>query len=210
MELQRDVKPEEGPAGHSAPSENEGTPKRTRQSAPGGGIEGLTRGPGSVPDAGDMSREEYEKLLDMYDVSFSNFAEGEVVRGKVLRVLPGEVIVDVGYKSEGLIDIEEFTDPAGEVHVAVGDTVDVLLEKTENKEGYVVLSKEKAEKMKVWEEVERAYNTGQVDYRPRHRARSRAVSPSTSACAPSFPAAWWTSVPSGTSTRCAARSSACA
>jgi small subunit ribosomal protein S1 len=80
----------------------------------------------------------------------------------VLRILPNEVVVDVGYKSEGLIDIEEFTDPAGRVHVEVGDVIDVLLEKTENQEGYVVLSKEKAEKMKIWEEVEQAYNEGKI------------------------------------------------
>jgi len=103
-----------------------------------------------------------QKLLSMYEDSFQNLAEGEVVTGTVLKVLPNEVIVDVGYKSEGLIDIEEFSGPDGKVHVDVGDKVDVLLEKTENKEGYVVLSKEKAEKMKVWEEVERAYNTGAV------------------------------------------------
>src|SRR5215468_5323194 len=141
MELQKDVKPEEGVAGHAAPAASEDPKKRGKQAKSGvSSISGVTRGPGSVPEAGELSREDYEKLLDMYDVSFKNLAEGEVVRGKVLKVLPGEVIVDVGYKSEGIIDIEEFTDGAGRVHVAVGDTVDVLLEKTENKEGYVVLS----------------------------------------------------------------------
>ena len=106
--------------------------------------------------------EEYERLLDMYDVSFRNFAEGEVVRGVVLRVSESEVIVDVGYKSEGMIAIEEFRDENGEIPVKTGDSVDVLIEKTENREGYVVLSKEKAEKMKVWDEVERAYQERRV------------------------------------------------
>ena len=161
MELQKDIKPEEGPTGHSS-APGEGTAPRRAKGKVGGAMPGVSRAPGAGSDTGGMSREDYEKLLDMYDVSFKNLAEGEVVRGKVLKVLPGEVIVDVGYKSEGIIDIGEFTDGAGRVHVAVGDQVDVLLEKTENKEGYVVLSKEKAEKMKVWEEVERAYNTGQV------------------------------------------------
>jgi small subunit ribosomal protein S1 len=110
----------------------------------------------------DMDRAEYEQLLGLYDDSFRNLAEGEVVKGKVLRILPNEVVVDVGYKSEGLIDIEEFADPSGRVHVEVGDVIDVLLEKTENQEGYVVLSKEKAEKMKIWEEVEQAYNEGKI------------------------------------------------
>jgi len=106
--------------------------------------------------------EEYERLLDMYDVSFKNFAEGEVVRGIVLQVSGSEVIVDVGYKSEGIIPIEEFRDETGQVGIKPGDTVDVLLEKTEDKEGYVVLSKEKAEKMKVWDDVERAYQERRV------------------------------------------------
>ncbi len=110
----------------------------------------------------EMDRAEYEQLLGLYDDSFRNLAEGEVVKGRVLRILPNEVVVDVGYKSEGLIDIEEFADPSGRVHVEVGDIIDVLLEKTENQEGYVVLSKEKAEKMKIWEEVEQAYNEGKI------------------------------------------------
>ena len=162
MDLQKDVKRDDSTAtpASGAPEETgRRAPKKARAGSP---IAGISGAPGSAPDAGELSREDYEKLLDMYDVSFKNLAEGEVVRGKVLKVLPGEVIVDVGYKSEGIIDIDEFTDGAGRVHVAVGDQVDVLLEKTENKEGYVVLSKEKAEKMKVWEEVERAYNTGAV------------------------------------------------
>ncbi len=106
--------------------------------------------------------EEYERLLDMYDVSFRNFAEGEVVRGVVLQVSASEVIVDVGYKSEGIIPIDEFRDETGQIGVKPGDLVDVLLEKTEDKEGYIVLSKEKAEKMKVWDDVERAYQERRV------------------------------------------------
>src|SRR5204863_319115 len=66
-------------------------------------------------------------------------------------------IVDVGYKSEGIIAIDEFLDENGEVTVQPGDIVDVLLERTEDREGYVVLSREKAEKMKIWDEVEKAY-----------------------------------------------------
>src|SRR3954462_2727824 len=106
--------------------------------------------------------DEYERLLDMYDVSFKNFAEGEVVKGTVLQVSENEVIVDVGYKSEGIIPVDEFRDENGQITVKAGDLVDVLLEKTEDKEGYVVLSKEKAEKMKVWDEVERAYQERRV------------------------------------------------
>jgi small subunit ribosomal protein S1 len=120
--------------------------------------------PAGEPETHDtaLEAEEYERLLDMYDVSFKNFAEGEVVRGVVLHVSDGEVIVDVGYKSEGIIPVDEFKDENGQVTVKAGDTVDVLLEKTEDREGYVVLSKEKAEKMKVWDDVERAYQERRV------------------------------------------------
>ena len=58
----------------------------------------------------------------MYDVSFRNFAEGEVVRGVVLRVSESEVIVDVGYKSEGVIALEEFRDETGQIVVETGDS----------------------------------------------------------------------------------------
>jgi small subunit ribosomal protein S1 len=117
---------------------------------------------GDERDEAAADPEAFERLLDMYDVSFKNFAEGEVVKGIVLQVSESEVIVDVGYKSEGIIAIEEFRDETGKVSIKVGDTVDVLLEKTEDKEGYVVLSKEKAEKMKVWDDVERAYQERRI------------------------------------------------
>jgi len=117
----------------------------------------------STEDADEpMGSEDFERLLDMYDVSFRNFAEGEVVKGVVLQLSDSEVIVDVGYKSEGIIPVDEFRDETGKLSIKVGDTVDVLLEKTEDKEGYVVLSKEKAEKMKVWDDVERAYQERRV------------------------------------------------
>src|SRR4026208_237445 len=101
--------------------------------------------------------QEYARLLDLYDSSFRSSGEGEVGKVTVLKVTASEVIVDVGYKSEGIIQVDEFLDENGEVTVQPGDIVDVLLERTEDREGYVVLSREKAEKMKIWDEVEKAY-----------------------------------------------------
>jgi len=112
--------------------------------------------------ADGISSEDYEKLLDLYDNSFRNIAEGEVISGRVLQVTPSEVIVDVGYKSEGIISIDQFRDETGKITVKPGDRVDVLLEKAEDKDGYLVLSREKAEKMKVWDQIERAYQTKEV------------------------------------------------
>jgi small subunit ribosomal protein S1 len=108
----------------------------------------------------ELTREEYEHLLAQYENSFKNLQEGQIIRGRVLTVTPSEVIVDIGYKSEGIIPVTEFTDFAGNVLVKPGDAVDVLLERTEDQNGYVVLSKDKAEKMKVWDEVERSYRSG--------------------------------------------------
>ncbi|MGE5815658.1 MAG: 30S ribosomal protein S1, partial [Acidobacteriota bacterium] len=112
---------------------------------------------GGAVDDDQVDPEEYQRLLELYDNSFRNLSEGEVVKGTVLKVTPSEVVVDVGYKSEGMIPIEEFIDENGHVTVQPGDTVDVLLERTEDRDGYVVLSREKAEKMKIWDEVEKAY-----------------------------------------------------
>ncbi|HSF19990.1 MAG TPA: 30S ribosomal protein S1 [Vicinamibacteria bacterium] len=110
-------------------------------------------------DEAAIPPEEYEKLLDKYN---SNIAEGEVVQGRVLQVSENEVIVDVGYKSEGIIPRSEFRDESGAITVSVGDEVDVLLEKAEDKNGYLVLSREKAEKMKVWDQIEEAYQSRAV------------------------------------------------
>jgi len=140
------------------------TEKTERTLAPIGS-KATTAARNEEPENGEgaaLDPEAYERLLDMYDVSFKNFAEGEVVKGVVLQVSESEVIVDVGYKSEGIIPLDEFRDETGKINIKPGDTVDVLLEKTEDKEGYVVLSKEKAEKMKVWDDVERAYQERRV------------------------------------------------
>src|SRR5713101_2141527 len=116
----------------------------------------------SSRDNEEIDPQEYARLLDFYDNSFRNIAEGEVVKGTVVKVTPTDVIVDVGFKSEGLIPIEEFLDESGQVSAQPGDIVDVLLERTEDREGYVVLSREKAEKMKIWDEVEKAYQEHKV------------------------------------------------
>jgi len=100
---------------------------------------------------------EHARLLAIYAGSFRNLTEGEVIKGTVLRVSDSEVLVDVGYKSEGIIALSEFFDEHGKANLNPGDTVDVLLERTEDRDGHIVLSREKAEKMKIWDEIEKAY-----------------------------------------------------
>jgi small subunit ribosomal protein S1 len=127
-----------------------------------GGATPSSTGSNPILDDDQVDPAEYARLLDIYDNSFRNIAEGEVVKGTVLKVTDTEVVVDVGFKSEGIISIEEFLDEHRQITVQPGDTVDVLLEKTEDRDGYVVLSREKAEKMKIWDEVERAYTDKKV------------------------------------------------
>jgi small subunit ribosomal protein S1 len=86
----------------------------------------------------------------------TQFNEGDIVRGRVIMVGKEYVVVDIGFKSEGQIPLEEFIGTDGELHVKDGDDVEVLLESREDDEGLIVLSKEKADKLKVWDEISAA------------------------------------------------------
>ena len=90
-------------------------------------------------------------MEDAMRQSTTRFAAGEIVKGTILEVRPKEVLVDIGYKSEGVISLGEFIEPSA---VKVGDIIDVLLEKLEDKEGNVVLSHEKAEFKKNWDRIQ--------------------------------------------------------
>jgi small subunit ribosomal protein S1 len=111
---------------------------------------------GKVEQPVRNNSEEYEHLLDDYS-HFVPPAEGEVLEGRVLKVTGQEVIVDFGYKSEGLVPIEQFRSPEGEVQVQPGDVVDVMIDHGEEVEGYILLSHEKAARLRVWENLEKAF-----------------------------------------------------
>jgi small subunit ribosomal protein S1 len=108
--------------------------------------------------ASDDEAESMESLMDMYEESFKRFAEGEVVVGRIISVDKDYVLVDIGYKSEGQIRIGEFREEDGSIVANVGDTVEVMVEWWDDEEEVVVLSKEKAVKVKVWEEIKKAYD----------------------------------------------------
>lgn len=99
-----------------------------------------------------------EDFMRMYEESFSRLGEGEVVIGKVIAVDRDYVLVDVGYKSEGQIAIHEFYDETGKTNVQIGDEVEVMIEVWDEEEERVILSKEKAAKIKVWEEIKKIYD----------------------------------------------------
>jgi small subunit ribosomal protein S1 len=101
------------------------------------------------------------QMSQLYDETLKNFEEGEVVKGTIIRIQDSEVLVDVGYKSEGAIALSEFGSP-NEVQIKVGDEVEVYLEKKEDNDGLIVLSKEKANKIKIWEEISKAYEEERI------------------------------------------------
>jgi small subunit ribosomal protein S1 len=108
--------------------------------------------------------ESMEALMSMYEESFSRFAEGEVVKGTIIAIDRDNVLVDVGYKSEGLIDIDEFKNEEGQVDAKIGDEVEVMIEVWDEEEERVVLSKEKAATIKIWEAVKTIFDEdGTVD-----------------------------------------------
>lgn len=112
----------------------------------------------SVEDTQDS-----DTFMRLYEESLKSIKEGEVVAGEIVQVDKEYVLVDIGYKSEGQIPIREFVDAEGNLAANVGDKIEVLLERREDDEGVIRLSKEKAAKMKVWDKIREIYeNDGTV------------------------------------------------
>ncbi len=100
---------------------------------------------------------EYQAMVDMYDATIRDIKEGEIVKGTILGVTRDDVIVDVGFKSEGIIPVSEF---AGDLNVKVGDEIDVFLEQIEDINGQLILSKQKADFMRVWDKIREIHDEG--------------------------------------------------
>jgi len=110
-------------------------------------------------DSREYEAEEYARLLDIYESTIKDIKEGEIVTGTILGVTRDDVIVDVGFKSEGLIPIAEFVGP---INIAVGDPIEVYLEQIEDKNGQLILSKSKADFMKVWDKIRIIHDSGEL------------------------------------------------
>jgi small subunit ribosomal protein S1 len=103
-----------------------------------------------------------ESFAELFGTVDRSFKEGEIAKGKVLSIDDDYIQIDIGFKSEGMIATWEFMSEDGEIIVSVGDTVEVLVEEVENEDGQLVLSKEKAERLKVWDEISNAYEAEQA------------------------------------------------
>jgi small subunit ribosomal protein S1 len=107
-------------------------------------------------DEDDYSQDELETMMEMYNGTMASIEEGEIVKSRVLDIRDNMVVLDIGFKSEGTIPLEEFKDLPD---LKPGDEVEVLLEHLEDQEGSVVLSKKKADFMRVWERIRVAYES---------------------------------------------------
>lgn len=100
--------------------------------------------------------EEFEALLNE-SLSIDTPDEGSVVKGRVIAIEAGQAIIDVGYKMEGRVDLKEFANPGEDAKLAVGDEVEVYLDRVENARGEASISREKARREEAWDRLEKAY-----------------------------------------------------
>jgi len=112
---------------------------------------------GDPEEESDEDPQDADSFMRLYEESLKSIKEGEVVSGEIVQVDKEYVLVDIGYKSEGQISIREFVDDEGNLAAKVGDKIEVLLERREDDEGVIRLSKEKAAKIKVWDTIREIY-----------------------------------------------------
>ncbi len=107
----------------------------------------------------EYGEEEYENFLQLYDNTIEDFVEGELVIGRVIAISQKDVSIDIGFKSEGLVAMDEFTNAE---ELKIGDEIEVFLDNVENVDGELVLSKRKADFMRVWAKITDSYDRGDV------------------------------------------------
>jgi small subunit ribosomal protein S1 len=107
----------------------------------------------------DITETDFEKL---YEKSVRALQPGQVIQGTVVGITDATAIVDIGYKSEGHISLNELRDRDGNISVKVGDELSVLLVSLEDEHGNIILSKKRADQMKIWEAMERSYEQGEA------------------------------------------------
>jgi len=110
-------------------------------------------------DDEEYSPKQYQHFLDMYNQTLQDIKEGEIIKGRVLDITRDYVIVDVGFKSEGIIALDEFAEP---INIKVGDSIEVYLESVEDQNGQLVLSKQKADFMRVWDRIRESHDAGEL------------------------------------------------
>ncbi len=103
--------------------------------------------------------DQFNQLVKMYEGTLTAFTEKEIVTGRVLSMDEKYVIVDIGFKSEGIVPLNEFKNPD---QLNIGDEVEVFLDKVEDRDGQLVLSRRKADSLRVWQDIEEAHNSEKI------------------------------------------------
>lgn len=112
-----------------------------------------------LPPESEYAPKEYQDFSKMYEKSLLQVKEGEIVKGRIVAISDKDIAVDIGFKSEGTVPTEEFTDPE---ELKIGTEIEVYLDRVENQEGQLILSKKKAEFMKVWARIKEICDTSQT------------------------------------------------
>ena len=107
----------------------------------------------------EFSAESMLEMIQLYEGTLAEIKEGQIVKGEVVEVRENEILIDVGFKSEGTIPLDQFRDVD---QIRVGDTYDVYLENIEDQDGLIALSKEKADFLKVWEDIKFSFDHGRI------------------------------------------------
>jgi small subunit ribosomal protein S1 len=110
-------------------------------------------------DEKPYSPDEMKQMMEMYEATLGKITQGEIVKGKIAFIGHNDVVLDIGFKSEGTVPIGEFPNIKD---LKIGDEVEVFLESIEDKDGQMVLSRKRADFMRVWEKVTRSYTSGEV------------------------------------------------
>ncbi len=107
----------------------------------------------------EYSQDEFVELANLYSESFRDVKEGELIKGKIVRIQGDSIIIDVGFKSEGTIPKNEFHE---DQTIEVGNEIEVVLESVEDQDGNLVLSKQRADFLRIWEKVVSSFETGEI------------------------------------------------
>ena len=133
-------------------------PSATKEMQPDKSLEPDTTSEAEAPKEVQPPSDSMDNFMDMYEESFKRFAEGEVVTGRIISIDKDHVLVDIGYKSEGQIRIQEFQDNEGNIDAKIGDKVEVMVEWMDDEDERVILSKDKAANVKIWEDIKKSYD----------------------------------------------------
>ncbi|MDH7514765.1 MAG: 30S ribosomal protein S1 [Bacteroidota bacterium] len=124
-----------------------------------GGRNAPVRTVGRVVEESDYEPSEFDKLKSMYENTLSTLKKGEIIKGKIINLTKDYAVIDIGFKSEGMVGLDEFTNAS---ELKIGDEVEVFLESVENKDGNVILSRKRADFVRIWERIQSAFENEEI------------------------------------------------